>query len=111
MTRGLRLLSLLVPLSAVALAGCYAEVQPAPAATAEVEVEPPPPAPAPVVEEVPVSPGVEFVWAPGHHRWDGRTYVWERGVYVRRPHERAEWVGAHWERRGRGHVWVAGHWR
>jgi hypothetical protein len=113
MTRGLRLLSVLAPISALAIAGCYAEVTPAPgpAPAGEAVVETVPPEPAAVVEVQPAAPGPEYVWVGGHHRWVGRSYVWERGTYQRRPHGGAVWVHPRWENRGRGHVWVSGHWR
>jgi hypothetical protein len=86
--------------------------QPAPpAAQAEIVVEgAPPPPPAPEHEVVPASPGVEFVWVPGYHRWDGHRYVWTHGRYEHRPHANARWKGAHWEPRGHAHVWVEGNW-
>jgi hypothetical protein len=110
-------LALLLPLLlSLPLMACEADVEsrpveyaPAPATEVTYESEPPPP-PAPVVEEVTVSPGPEYVWVPGVHRWNGREYVWMRGHYERRPHHRAHWVPAHWEHRGRMHVWVEGHW-
>jgi hypothetical protein len=83
---------------------------PAPPAS-EVVVEVPPPAPVVVVEAPPPpSPGVEFVWAPGYHRWWGGRYVWIRGHYEHRPRPGARYYGGHWERRPRGHVWVEAHW-
>ena len=86
--------------------------QPAPPpAQAEVVVEGAPPAPPPPEREVvPASPGVDFYWVPGYHRWDGHHYAWVRGRYERRPHPNARWKEAHWEPRGRGHVWVEGNW-
>ncbi len=78
---------------------------------AEVVVEVPPPAPAVVVEaQPPPSPGVEFVWAPGYHRWWGGRYVWVRGHYERRPRPGARFWPGHWERRAHGHVWIEAHW-
>jgi hypothetical protein len=74
-----------------------------------VEGEPPPP-PAAEHEVVPASPGAEFFWVPGYHRWDGHHYVWVRGRYERRPHQNARWKTAHWEPRAHGHVWVEGNW-
>jgi hypothetical protein len=89
-----------------------AEAPPPPAPpTGEVVVEVPPPAPAVVVEAPPPpSPGVEFVWAPGYHRWWGGRYVWVRGHYERRPHPGARYWPGHWERHARGHVWIEAHW-
>jgi hypothetical protein len=113
--RTVRLLTLCsVVLSAVASSGCYVEARtaPPPPVEGEVVVESPPPPPPPEAEPPPPpSPGVEFVWVGGYHRWDGRRYVWERGRYERRPHAAARWEAAHWEARGRGHVWVTGRWR
>jgi hypothetical protein len=70
----------------------------------------PPPAPAPIVEVQPASPGAEYVWIGGYHRWDGHAYVWVHGRYDRRPHRDAHWAPAHWEARGHAHVWVEGRW-
>ena len=73
-------------------------------ATAELVVQGPPPAPPPPqVEVVPASPGVEFTWIGGYHRWDGHAYVWTPGRYDHRPHPGAQWHAPHWEPRGSGH--------
>jgi len=66
--------------------------------------------PAEVAEVQPGSPGPEYVWVRGYHRWDGHAYIWVHGRYERRQHVRANWVPAHWENRGRSPVWYAGHW-
>jgi ribosomal protein L12E/L44/L45/RPP1/RPP2 len=82
-----------------------------PAAQAEIVVEgEPPPPPSPEHEVVAASPGAEFVWVPGYHRWDGHRYIWIHGRYERRPHANARWTGAHWEARGHSHVWIEGNW-
>jgi hypothetical protein len=70
----------------------------------------PPPAPPPQQEAMPPSPGVEYVWVGGYHRWDGHAYIWVHGRYERRPHPAAHWNPAHWEVRGRSHVWIEGRW-
>jgi hypothetical protein len=61
---------------------------------------------------MPPSPGADFVWVGGYHRFDGAThrYVWVGGRYERRPHPGAQWKAAHWEPRGHQHVWVEGNW-
>lgn len=109
-----RLLMLSAMVSAVPASGCTVTARTAPPPPVEgevvVESEPPPP-PAAEVEVVPASPGVEFFWVGGYHRWDGRRYVWVRGRYERRPHAQARWEAAHWEARGRGRVFVDGRWR
>src|SRR5437899_1004688 len=35
--------------------------------------------PRPIVERRVVSPGRDYVWVPGYHRWDSRAYVWVPG--------------------------------
>src|ERR1051326_1631686 len=99
---------------ALASTGCvtktvYVERPPAaspPPAEVVVQEAPPPPKTEVIVE----SPGPGYVWTPGYWSWQGR-WVWIGGRYVVRPHPHAVWVGGHWVRRGRGHVWVEGHWR
>jgi hypothetical protein len=83
----------------------------APVVQTEVVVEGEAPAPPPPqVEVVPAAPGPDFFWVRGYHRWDGHHYVWMGGRYERRPHPNAQWRAAHWETRGRGHVWIEGNW-
>jgi hypothetical protein len=95
--------ALVLALALGPLAGCYAD--------AGFEVETVPPPPAAQVEVVPASPGPEYVWVEGYHRWDGRAYVWVGGHYDRPPRRGARWERAHWEDRGRRHVWIEGAWR
>jgi hypothetical protein len=117
--RSARLLALCSVFAAIPATGCYVEARtravapPPPAVEGEVVVEesPPPPPPPVEVEVPPPSPGVEYVWVGGYHRWEGRRYIWVRGRYERRPHAAARWEPAHWEGRGRGHVFVEGRWR
>jgi hypothetical protein len=104
-------------LFALSVMGCYVEAgtqagpppPPPPQQEVVVESEPPPPPP-PEQEVVPASPGADYIWIGGYHRWDGHHYVWTKGRYDRRPHANARWNAAHWEARGRGHVWVEGRW-
>jgi hypothetical protein len=107
-------------LLAAAPAGCYVETgpaepdpayAPAPAAEPVVYEAPPAPPPAPVAEPIPASPGPEYYYVQGYQRWDGHRYQWTRGHYERRPRANARYVAAHWEPRGRGRVWVEGHWQ
>jgi hypothetical protein len=74
---------------------------------ANTQSEPPPPQ----VEIIPVSPGLDYVWAPGCWSWNGGAWVWIGGRWhypVRPGHV---WVGGYWGGHGRGRVWVRGHWR
>jgi hypothetical protein len=101
----------LAMLSTFAATGCTVYSTPPPATEiAYAETPTPPPPPAPIVEVIPPTPGVEFTWVPGHHRWNGGRYVWVGGYYDRRPHREAHYVHGHWEHRGRVTVWVDGHW-
>ena len=116
MNPNVRLFASLVAIAA--LGGCYVQTGPMPAASAEsydgeyVEAEEAPVAPPPPpAEAVPPAPSNDHVWVEGHYRWHGRVYVWDRGHYEHRPHHRASWVPAHWEKRGHRRVWVNGHWR
>jgi hypothetical protein len=59
----------------------------------------------------PPSPGAGYVWTPGYHRWDGNTYVWNDGSWVRPPRTHARWVAPRWRREGHEWVFVEGHWR
>jgi hypothetical protein len=77
----------------------------------EVVAEAPPAPPAAEVEVVPVTPGPDYYWVGGYHRWYRGRYIWVRGRYYRRPYAAARWEPAHWEMRGRGHVWIEGRWR
>jgi hypothetical protein len=106
---------LLVSIATLGLAasfnGCSCQVESGPPVETAYETEAPPPPP-PEQEVVPVSPGPDYVWIGGFHRWNGHGYVWVRGHYDRRPHSAAHWEPAHWEHRGaRAHVWVEGRWR
>ena len=104
-----------VGIAAACLGGCYVETSPmppdAPAAQGEVVVADPP-APPPPVAEAPPAPPPEpgMVYVQGYHRWDGHAYQWEKGHYERPPRPQARYTPAHWEARGRGKVWVNGHW-
>jgi WXXGXW repeat (2 copies) len=90
-------------------AGCTVYSAPPPD-TEVISVEsqrPPPPA---QIEVIPASPGPEYTWIAGYHRWDGRRDVWVGGHYDRRPQRDAHYVRGHWEHRGRITIWVDGHW-
>ncbi len=88
--------------SSIFATGCTAEVG--------VEAESPPAAPVAEVEVQTASPGAEYVWVAGYHRWYGGRYVWARGHWDRRPHANAMWRTGRWERRGRRQVWIEGRW-
>jgi hypothetical protein len=72
------------------LTAAFAALLACSAAQAQVVVRlgPPPPR---HVENVPARPigHPAWVWVPGFHRWDGRSYVWVPGHYVEPPPRRA----------------------
>lgn len=78
-----------------------------PGPTIEVQQAPP----APIVETVPPSPDVTYVWTPGYWTWSDR-WVWYPGRWLLPPHPRSIWIGGRWELH-RGHVYhyYPGHWR
>jgi hypothetical protein len=101
------------------LLGCYVEPGPGPGPApppppppqqTEVVEAPPPPPPPESEPAPPPPPGPDYGWVAGYQRWNGHGYAWERGHYEHRPHAGARWNGAHWEERGRAHVWVEGRW-
>jgi hypothetical protein len=101
---------------AAPLCACYVEAGPPPPPgppppQGEVVVEQPPAPPPPEAEPPPPPPPTpDAYWVVGYHRWNGRAYIWERGHFEHRPHANARWVGAHWEHRGRGNVWIEARW-
>ncbi|HMD29032.1 MAG TPA: hypothetical protein VKH13_10730 [Steroidobacteraceae bacterium] len=75
---------------------------------AEVVVARPPP---PLqVEVVPVAPGPNWIWQPGHWRWEHNEYVWRPGHYEKRPAATAYWVRPEWVARNGQWVFQPGHW-
>jgi hypothetical protein len=82
---------------------------PSKSAAQEVIVKVPPPAVR--VETIPPPPNPDYVWDPGHWKWDGHGYVWVPGHYVHKHHHYAKWIPGHWVERHGGWYWVEGHWR
>jgi len=71
------------------------------------------PPPAPIVETIPVAPGPEYVWHPGHYRWvpSEGVHVWVPGHYVVAPHPGAVWIAPRWVQGPNGYVFYEGRWR
>ncbi len=76
-------------------------------------VSAPPPMPvAPQVQEVVVAaPSSEAVWVPGYWSYRGRGYVWVSGHWEMPPPHHRSYVVGHWERRGHRTYWVESYWR
>ena len=69
-------------------------------------------APPPViVEAIPVSPGLPYIWIGGFWTWHRGGWMWVRGHWAVPPHRNAVWVTGGWERHGGHTVWVSGYWR
>ncbi len=66
--------------------------------------------PEPVYERRYEAPSHRHVWIAGHHRWNGREYVWVPGRYEVPPEHYRHWVSGHWAHEHRGWYWVEGHW-
>lgn len=62
------------------------------------------------VEEIPVSPGAEYVWIGGNWTRNGSDYAWTSGHYERPAAGYHSWVAGHWDHEARGYFFVAGHW-
>ena len=90
-----------------------------------ISVKPPEP-----VDELPPEQQLEgdnVAWIPGYWAWDEerQDFLWISGIWRYLPPDRQwvpgywetppdryrDYVPAHWERRGRRHVWVEGYWR
>ena len=92
----------------VALVFCgLASAAPAHPRRVYVQVGPPPI----VVEERIATPGPNYVWIGGYHRFDGHVYVWVPGHWEPRPRVHAHWRGGHWLHARRGWYWQQGRWR
>jgi hypothetical protein len=65
--------------------------------------------PDPIVEVVPASPGVDFIWIPGVWIWQGR-WVWTRGHWDRPPRAGMIWAPNRYEFRNGAHVFIRGGW-
>ncbi|MBI3880922.1 MAG: hypothetical protein HY301_12800 [Verrucomicrobia bacterium] len=94
----------------VVVAPAGPQVYATPGATEEVVVPGAPPPPPTEVEVITISPGPEYVWAPGVWVWSG-AWVWERGHWLRPPRAGVVWVPHTYVYRGGAHVWVRGRWR
>ncbi len=77
--------------------------------TSTVVVEQPPPAAK--LELVPLSPGPEFAWIPGHWTWREGQWVWQGGYWAKRPSLGMTWVDGRWAKQGRSWTWLEGRWR
>lgn len=75
---------------------------------APVVVEQAPPSPR--LEIVPLPPGPDYAWVPGHWLYRGGKWYWVGGLWKLQPYRNAVWVDGHWAHHGRGWIWVHGHW-
>ncbi|WP_394835738.1 hypothetical protein LVJ94_02265 [Pendulispora rubella] len=75
-------LNLLILALPVLAAGCYVQDGPPPPRHVVAYEAPPPPPPQ--VDVITVSPGPDYIWVGGYHRWTGHGYYWVPGHYERR---------------------------
>jgi hypothetical protein len=68
------------------------------------------PPPAVRMEVRGVAPSPAHAWVDGYWAWRG-GWVWMPGRWAVPPRGRHAWVPGHWQRRGRGWVFIEGHWR
>ena len=79
------------------------------ACAAEVIVKVAPPRA--IVEHRAARPGARHIWIAGFYRWNGYSYVWQRGRWEVPPRTNAVWVSARWKHRLDGYEFVEGRWR
>jgi hypothetical protein len=102
--------------SALALAGCVAQVRVAgpppvvvaPAAVVDVQVREAPP-PLPDYEQPPV-PEEGYLWTPGYWAWGGGGYYWVPGTWVQPPSVGVLWTPGYWGFVGGVYAFHAGYW-
>lgn len=58
-----------------------------------------------------MSPGAEFVWIGGFHRWDGTRHTWNGGRWEKRPNATSTWEAGTWRHHRNGWYWTEGRWR
>ena len=72
------------------------------------------PAPVPALRPEgarPPSPGRNYLWEPGHWRWERGGYHWVGGRWIqRRRGWRGHYAPGHWQRRRGEWVWTRGRW-
>jgi hypothetical protein len=90
------------------LCGCVAYPAGPGSAAGEVEVAGAPPMA--ISEDVPPSPGPDYVWIGGVWDWQGR-WVWDRGHWDRPPHPGAIWVPHRYVEHNGRRTFVRGGWR
>ena len=63
-------------------------------------------------EDVPTSPGEDFVWVKGHYEYAGGKYTWVDGKFTPK-REGHKWMDGYWERNQKTGWWVfnEGYWQ
>ncbi len=96
-------------LSTVLAVACTS-VDPAPADRLAVSVAPYPPPPK-RAEIPPAPPSPDALWQAGHWTWNGASFAWTPGSYIRRPTPTANWLPGYWVQDSSGWIWTDGHWQ
>lgn len=71
-----------------------------------VESEPP----VDLVEQIPVSPGSQYVWQKGHWQWNG-SWEWAGGSWIISPNPGSTYVPGYWKKHHHHWEWVTPHWK
>lgn len=71
-----------------------------------IDVAPPP---LPVYVQ-PITPGPDFMWAPGYWAYDDGGYYWVPGTWIRAPRVGLLWTPGYWGWSEGYYVWHAGYW-
>ena len=62
------------------------------------------------VDVQPASPGVAFVWAPGHWGRNASGYAWVHGSWLMPPSSGMLWTPGYWRPQSGGFAWQPGRW-
>lgn len=84
-------------------------VQQGPAAAVMTPMDSPP---ADLVEQIPASPGENYIWQKGHWQWNG-SWVWVGGQWSLKPNGYTVYVPGYWRHSHHHHhwEWVAPYWK
>jgi len=89
--------------------GCVSD-PPQPGGYVSAEIYVPSDPPPLIVEGIPDSPGVGYVWVTGAWVWRDH-WVWESGRWQRPPRPGAVWYPHHYENRNGQRIFIRGGWR
>ena len=83
---------------------------PTPVMASTLEVAVPGPPPSAVAEQIPRSPGSDYVWVAGAWVWKDH-WEWMKGHWERPPHPGAVWIQNKINHRNGNYIFIRGGWR